>query len=108
MCENGGKMGKSKIEKDQGLQLFLKLCRRKSIQPKLDELLSLFFTPEERENISQRARIIQALIENKMTQREIAEYSNVSIGQITRGSNAIKIISPQLLDELMAFFKEES
>jgi TrpR family transcriptional regulator, trp operon repressor len=92
--------------KNSGIQLFLKLCQQKKVQHMLDELFTLFFTPEERENINARSLIIQALIESEMTQREIADHFGVSIGQITRGSNALKAISPELQSELIPFFKE--
>ena len=99
---------KKHLLQEKGLFLFLKLCRKKSMQSKLEELITLFFTAEEQENINARTLIIQALLKNEMTQREMASHFNISIGQITRGSNAIKTLSPELLEELITFFKEES
>lgn len=64
------------------------------------EFLELFFTHEERAQIASRLIIIKALLEGKLTQRQIAEKFKVSIAQITRGSNALKIASPELLQFL--------
>lgn len=79
-----------------GLQDFLKLCANISSPEELAELFDLFFTIEEKETLASRFLIIKALSEEKMTQREIADTYKVSIAQITRGSNAMKIISPHL------------
>lgn len=57
----------------------------------LEKLLSLLLTFDEREQLASRVLIIQALLKGELTQREIAEKFNVSIAQITRGSNALKI-----------------
>lgn len=75
---------------------FLKLCAKITSSEELSQLFDLFFTIEEKETLSSRFLIIKSLIEGKLTQREIAETSKVSIAQITRGSNALKIISPEL------------
>jgi len=56
----------------------------------------LFFTIEEKETLSSRYLIIKALLQGDETQREIADIHKVSIAQITRGSNALKLISPEL------------
>lgn len=80
----------------QGWQDFLKLCAEISSVEELSELFDLFFTIEEKETLSSRYQIIKSLTEEKMTQREIADTYKVSIAQITRGSNAMKIISPKL------------
>ena len=66
----------------------------------LEQLLDLFLTFEEKETLSSRFVIIKALFEGELTQREIAETHKVSIAQITRGSNALKIISPKMRDLL--------
>lgn len=62
----------------------------------LSALLELMLTIEERETLASRFLIIKALIEGKLTQRQIAEKMGVSISQITRGSNALKIIDAKL------------
>jgi TrpR family trp operon transcriptional repressor len=75
---------------------FLKLCSKTNSEKELEQLFDLFFTLEEKELLASRYVVIKALIEEKLTQREIAESCHVSISQITRGSNALKIIDPKL------------
>jgi TrpR family transcriptional regulator, trp operon repressor len=62
---------------------------------KLDNLFGLFFTFEERRTLASRYLIIRALLEGQLTQREIAEKYKLSIAQITRGSNALKMLDPK-------------
>jgi len=63
---------------------------------KLSVFFDLFLTYEEKETLASRFLIIKALFEEKLTQRQIAEKYKVSISQITRGSNALKIIDENL------------
>ncbi len=85
---------------EDGWRAFIELCCGIEQKEELKELFDLFFTLEEKEVLAKRYDIIKALIEEKMTQREIAERLNVSISKITRGSNALKIISQQLREAL--------
>lgn len=73
---------------------FLRLCSKIEDPEKFDKFFSLFLTIEEREKLASRYLIVKALIEEELTQREIAETCQVSIAQITRGSNALKIVDP--------------
>jgi TrpR family transcriptional regulator, trp operon repressor len=75
---------------------FLEACSKIRDPEKFNLFFSLFLTIEERETLASRYLIIKALLEGKLTQREIAETYKVSIAQITRGSNALKIIGPEL------------
>jgi TrpR family trp operon transcriptional repressor len=75
---------------------FAKFCCKLKSEKELENLFDLFFTLEEKELLASRYVIIQALLKGKLSQREIAEACNVSISQITRGSNALKIIDPKL------------
>ncbi|MBI2742674.1 MAG: trp operon repressor [Chlamydiales bacterium] len=84
-------------------QSFLKLCTRASSSEELEKILDLFLTIEEKEILSSRYQIIQALLEEKISQREMAKTLGVSISQITRGSNALKTTS----DELKQFIKKK-
>ncbi len=61
------------------------------------ELLELFFTPNEVEQMIARYEIIQDLVKEELTQREIAARLNISIAKITRGSNELKKRSAPLL-----------
>ncbi|MDP1573979.1 MAG: trp operon repressor [Coxiellaceae bacterium] len=82
---------------------FLRLCLKAKNTDELSNLFDFFFTAEEKESLADRYAIIKALLENKKTQRELSESLNVSIAKITRGSNALKIIDPQL----KVFLKKE-
>ena len=75
---------------------FVKLCCKLKSEKDLENLFGLFFTLEEKELLASRYVVIKALLEGKLTQREINESCQVSISQITRGSNALKIIDPKL------------
>ena len=80
-----------------GWQYFLKLCLSAKNEKFLSELLDLFLTPEEHDSIETRCLIIKDLMEHKKTQRKISDDLKVSIAKITRGSNELKRISPELI-----------
>lgn len=80
----------------EGWQDFIKLCTKTKSPDEFGQLFDLFFTIEEKETLASRYLIIKALLDGQLTQREIAEEFKVSIAQITRGSNAMKIISTQM------------
>lgn len=84
------------IDLKKGWFGFLKLCLQCKDENTLAELLDLLLTPEEKENLAARFLIVKELTANKKTQREIAKDLNVSIAKITRGSNALKNLSPNL------------
>lgn len=94
-----------KQESGDGWQTFLKLCSKMKRPEAFDLLFSLFLTFEERETLASRSLVIKALLEEHLTQREIAEKHQASIAQITRGSNALKVLDPQfklLLKKLLS------
>lgn len=84
---------------------FLEMCSKIQDPKKLNRFFDLFLTIEERETVASRSVIIKALLEGKLTQREMAEKYKVSIAQITRGSNALKIIDPEFKLFLEQLFK---
>lgn len=93
-----------KLKSDEdGWQGFLVLCSKIKSPEEFKRFFDLFLTIEEKETIGRRFLIVKALQEGKLTQREIAEYFGVSISQITRGSNALKIIDPPLKEMLQKF-----
>lgn len=77
---------------ESGWRDFLELCSKIQGPDALNDFFALFLTFEEREIMSSRYFIVKALLEKELTQREIAKKWQVSIAQITRGSNALKII----------------
>jgi TrpR family transcriptional regulator, trp operon repressor len=79
---------------EQGWNDFLSLCTKMRTVEQFNQLFALFLTFEERETSASRYQIVKALLEGELTQREIAETHQVSIAQITRGSNALKIVDP--------------
>lgn len=81
---------------DKGWKGFLELCALIQSPEELKQLFDLFLTIEEKETFAARYLIIKELLDGKLSQREIALKCKVSIAQITRGSNALKIISPEL------------
>jgi TrpR family trp operon transcriptional repressor len=87
-------------------QRFLELFSMIHSTEELKEFFNLLFTIEEKETLASRFLIIKALLDNKLTQREIAKKYKVSIAQITRGSNALKIIEPKLRRFLEEQFKK--
>ena len=79
---------------------FLQLCSGICLNGNLKYFFELFLTIEERENLASRYCIIKALLDGELTQREIAAKFNVSIAQITRGSNALKLMSVENKQQL--------
>lgn len=88
-----------------GWHAFLKLCAKIDSPNDFKEFFDLFLTIEEKETLASRYLVVKSLLEGKLTQREIAEKFKVSIAQITRGSNALKIISPRLKELLKSKMK---
>lgn len=91
---------------DAGWEMFLELCMKAKKTSRLEELLNLFLTIEEKEHLSSRMQIVKALLNEKLSQREISDEKKVSISQITRGSNALKIISDDLLKFLENYVRK--
>lgn len=93
------------VSNKKGWQEFLKLCSKINAPEEFGEVFDLFLTIEEKETLASRYLIIRALLEGHLTQREIADTYKVSIAQITRGSNALKIISSELREILKSRLK---
>ena len=87
-----------------GWDLFIQLCLAARTPQDLTQLFELFLTDEEKQSFSARALIIEALLGNDLTQREIAKKLQVSIAKITRGSNMLKRMEPQFLNQLKDHF----
>jgi len=87
---------------EEGWLMFLDLCLKTKTTSRLQELFDLFLTMEEKEHLASRMQIVRALLNEKLSQREISDQMQVSISQITRGSNALKIVN----DDLLKFIKK--
>lgn len=72
---------------------FIGCCAQQTDQHQLSQLLDLFLTHQERNSISTRVCLIEALLAQELTQREIADKFAISIAKITRGSNELKRLS---------------
>jgi len=83
-----------------GWKKFLALCSNVKDEKMMESLFELLLTIDEREDIANRVMIVKELLAEKNTQRDIAEKLEVSISKITRGSNAMKNLKPQLVDYL--------
>lgn len=94
------KRQKKQTDREEGLKGFLNLCLQFENVEDLEQLFDLFLTLEEKKSLEGRYLVIKALEEGKLTQRDIADKYNVSISQITRGSNALKIIDDSLKDTI--------
>lgn len=90
-----------------GWRGFLKLCAKVKSSEEMAQLFDLFFTIEEKETLASRFLIIKALLEGDLPQREIADLHKVSIAQITRGSNALKIIPAKLKSALKSHIEKD-
>ena len=97
-------MKKQKETKD-GWWCFLELCSHVKTPQDFREFFNLFLTLEEKEDLAKRYLLVKALLEEKLTQREIAEKIGVSISKITRGSNVLKTINSNLREFLKKHMK---
>jgi TrpR family trp operon transcriptional repressor len=92
--------------RNEDWMMFLDLCLKTKKASRPHELLNLFLTMEEKEHLASRMQIIRALLDEKLSQREISDKMQVSISQITRGSNALKIVSDDLLKFLENYVRK--
>lgn len=94
-----------KLRNEEDWSMFLDICLKTKKTLRLRELFNLFLTIEEKEHLASRMQIIRALLEEKLSQREISEKMQVSISQITRGSNALKIASDDILKFIESYIR---
>ena len=80
----------------EGWEGFVALCVKAKSLREFNKLFDLFCTREEKETLAKRFLIVKALEAGALTQRKIAKKFHVSIAQITRGSNALKIVDAEL------------
>lgn len=80
---------------------FLAICQKAAAdEHQLETFFEVFLTIEEKEQLITRTLIVQKLLEGKSTQRDIAKELGISIAKITRGSNALKLISEKQIDQM--------
>lgn len=80
----------------EGWKTFINLCLRAKTFERFEEILKTFLTFEEQAQIPDRILLIKELLKGKKTQRDIAKDLKISIAKITRGSNLLKTLDPEL------------
>lgn len=83
-------------------QQFVELLQQAVAEDQLESFFSLFLTADERESLGLRLQIIQELLKNESSQREIQQQLNTSAATITRGSNMLKTLDPTFIEWLNA------
>lgn len=78
-------------------QQFLDLLKQAAKEDKLDELISMLLTVDERNSLGLRVQIVRFLLTKECSQREIQQELNTSAATITRGSNMLKTVQPDVL-----------
>lgn len=81
----------------QEWQQFMTLLKQAVQEDKVDALLSMLLTVDERSTLGLRLQITRELLNNQRPQREIQQQLNTSAATITRGSNMLKSVDPDIL-----------
>jgi TrpR family transcriptional regulator, trp operon repressor len=84
------------MKDDDAWHFFIGVCLKVKSAEEFEQFFDLFLTIEEKNIMASRCKIIQGLLQSDLPQREMSKQYNVSIAQITRGSNALKRIDPKL------------
>lgn len=86
------------ISKDlEQWQSFIFLLEQAVKEGKTEEILTLLMTADERDAIGLRLQIVLQLLAGNVPQREIQQNLRTSAATITRGSNMMKTMPPELL-----------
>lgn len=81
-------------------QHLLEKISKASEEKRLEDLLMLLLTADERDTLVLRLQIVEELLAKNHSQREIQQQLQTSAATITRGSNMMKSMSPEFLSWL--------
>ncbi|AGH38260.1 Trp operon repressor [Bibersteinia trehalosi USDA-ARS-USMARC-188] len=81
----------------QEWQQFISLLTQAVHENKTEALLAMLLTADERTSLGLRVQITRELLNNQHSQREIQQRLNTSAATITRGSNMLKTVEPEIL-----------
>lgn len=79
-------------------QQFVELIKQAVVEERIEELLEMLLTTDEKNSFGLRVQIVNALLNSDLPQREIQQQLNTSAATITRGSNMLKTIDPSIRD----------
>lgn len=79
-------------------QQFVELLKQSLTEGRVEALLEMLLTVDERSSLGLRVQIVNALLNSDLPQREIQQQLNTSAATITRGSNMLKSIDPDIRD----------
>ncbi|MDW6003148.1 trp operon repressor [Vibrio mangrovi] len=74
-------------------QSLLDLLKEASEQERLEMLLTMMMTSDERETLVSRINIFYELLKGDLSQRQMSQMLGVGVATITRGSNELKVCS---------------
>ncbi|MDN3504282.1 MAG: trp operon repressor [Rhabdochlamydiaceae bacterium] len=84
---------------------FKSILTKINTEKEMEIFLDLFLTISETEDIARRLMILKAIFDDEMPQREMKDKLHVSIGKVSRGSNALKKLDYKTKKRVEALLK---
>lgn len=82
--------------KEDAWQTTMMLLKKAFEEEKSAEVLNLLLTPDEKESLMIRVKIIETLLNGSISQRQLRDQLGIGIATVTRGSNSLKNASDEL------------